>query len=62
VGIFNLGPETAGCKLNFKEIGAAGKSQVRDLWRQKDLGAPAETFETKVPAHGVVLLRLSRAK
>jgi alpha-galactosidase len=61
VGIFNLGAETAGCKLSFKEIGTAGKCLVRDLWRQKDLGAASETFETKVPAHGVVLLRLSRA-
>ena len=62
VGIFNLGAETAIGKFNFKEIGGAGRYFVRDLWRQKDLGGRTETFETRIPAHGVVLLRLSRAE
>lgn len=33
------------------------RCEVRDLWRQKDLGVYAEQFTATVPAHGVVLLR-----
>lgn len=32
--------------------------QVRDLWRQKDLGVFNGSFETNVARHGVVLVRL----
>jgi alpha-galactosidase len=32
--------------------------RVRDLWRQQDLGDFKDSFETPVPAHGVVLVRL----
>jgi len=32
---------------------------VRDLWRQKDLGYFKDHFQTLVPRHGVVLVRVS---
>jgi alpha-galactosidase len=32
--------------------------RVRDLWRQQDLGEFKDSFEAKVAAHGVVLVRL----
>jgi hypothetical protein len=35
---------------------------VRDLWRQKYLGQFDAKFETTVPRHGVVLVKISRAK
>jgi len=35
---------------------------VRDLWRQKDLGTFDGGFETEVPRHGVVLVRLFPAR
>jgi len=34
--------------------------KVRDLWRQKDLGVSANTFKTKVPPHGVVLIKVMK--
>ena len=41
------------------ELGCQAASQiVRDLWRQKDLGAFEGQFEASVPRHGVVLVRL----
>ena len=35
---------------------------VRDLWRQKDLGHFKDQFQTPVPRHGVVLVRVSPRK
>jgi alpha-galactosidase len=35
---------------------------VRDLWRQKDLGQFNDQFQTPVPRHGVVLVRVSPGK
>jgi alpha-galactosidase len=50
--------------VNFKfaNVGISGKFKVRDLWRQKDLGEFQDSFETKVPAHGVVLIKISTVK
>jgi alpha-galactosidase len=41
------------------EVNMGGKFKVRDVWRQKDLGIYENSFETPVPFHGVVLLRVS---
>jgi alpha-galactosidase len=41
---------------------AASRFKVRDLWRQADLGSFQGKFETKVPRHGVVLVRMYPAK
>jgi alpha-galactosidase len=57
-GLFNRG-ETAGTvTANWADLNLSGKLRVRDLWRQKDLGAFDGRFETEVPRHGVVLVRL----
>ncbi len=32
---------------------------VRDLWRQKFIGSKIKTFNTEIPYHGVVMIRLS---
>jgi alpha-galactosidase len=44
--------------LNFDRIGLKGRFQVRDLWRQEDLGFYKNTFTAEVPYHGVKLVRL----
>jgi alpha-galactosidase len=44
--------------INPSELGIKGKFKVRDVWRQKDLGVFEKSFETDVPYHGVVLLRI----
>ena len=61
VGIFNPGTELAEVTLDWKTLGLKGKQQVRDLWRQKDLGPHSEFFTTSVRPHGVVLVRLTAA-
>ena len=63
LGFFNRGAQEYTVKFNkFSEIGLAGKWKVRDLWRQKDLPDMAGSLTLKVPAHGVVLLKLTAAK
>lgn len=56
VGLFNRGifPEKINAKWNV--LGLNGKHQVRDAWRQKNLGVFEKSFETELPAHGVRLL------
>ena len=64
VGLFNLGPAEAVVAIRWKDLAQAESTrlQVRDLWRQKDLGSFQEQFEAKVASHGVVFVRLSPAK
>lgn len=59
-GIFNLGSNTVNYTLNLDKIGFNGSIKIRDLWRQKDLGEYTETFNSPVPSHGVVLIKLIR--
>jgi alpha-galactosidase len=56
---FQSGNETSKqYSLDFEKIGLKGKWNLRDLWRQKDLGEFSETFNTEIPYHGVVLFRM----
>ncbi len=58
VGLFNRDetPQTVAAK--WSDVGVTGKQQVRDLWRQKDLGTFEGSFGAEVPRHGVFLVRL----
>jgi len=60
VGLFNTDLSDQVIPLNFSDISWKGEITVRDLWRQKDLGQFKDTFETKVPGHGVVLIKLEK--
>jgi hypothetical protein len=60
IGIFNLDETSEKYILNLKEINETGKVIIRDLWRQKDLGEFSETFNTQIPSHGVVLIKVNR--
>lgn len=60
VGLFNTSPIEGVVAVDLKEIGIEGKCKVRDLWRQKDIGTVKDTFETKVPTRGVVMVRISK--
>ena len=76
LGIFNIGgygktpqsffrwgneqPKTF--TLNFNEIGLVGNFKVRDVWRQKDLGAFKGSISTLIPHHGVMMFRLKKNK
>jgi alpha-galactosidase len=45
-------------RLKASDISIKGRFKVRDVWRQKELGIFEDSFESEVPFHGVVLLRI----
>jgi alpha-galactosidase len=61
MGLFNLGDEPMKVKADFSELKLEGRQTVRDLWRQTDLGAFENAYESEVAPHGVVLVKLSPA-
>ena len=58
VGLFNVGPQEMTVAVNFADLKRTGRQQVRDLWRQKDLGAFQGSYSTVVPSHGAVLVKI----
>ena len=58
VGLFNRGEIETKHAVKWSDLGLQGKQIVRDVWRQKDLGDFDGQFETSIPRHGVVLIRL----
>jgi len=48
--------------LNFNEIGLVGNFNIKDVWRQKDLGIFKGKITTSVPHHGVVMFRMKKNK
>jgi alpha-galactosidase len=58
VGLFNTGQIKAKVTLQWSDLGLKGRHRVRDLWRQKDLGIYEDKFESDVPRHGVILVRI----
>ncbi len=59
VGMFNLDMVPQNISLSLSDLKIQGIQQIRDLWRQKNLGAFTGTFATEVPPHGVMLIRIS---
>jgi alpha-galactosidase len=62
VGLFNRGETETAVTVRWADLGVSGKQTARDLWRQQDLGAFDERFQSSVPRHGVTLIRLAPAK
>jgi alpha-galactosidase len=60
--LFNVGDDERTITVRFADLKMSGRHTVRDLWRQKDVGAFEERFEAPVPPHGVVLVKLTPAK
>jgi hypothetical protein len=61
VGLFNRAPVPMPVTVKFADIGLAGTQPVRFLWTQTDLGtATHDAYETTVPRHGVVLVKIGR--
>ena len=50
VGLFNPGSELAKVSIDWSTLGLKGKQQVRDLWRQKDLGIHTAGFTRRGPS------------
>jgi alpha-galactosidase len=56
VGLFNLADTAQVISVSDEQLGLTGPRVVRDLWRQKDIGALGGVFSAKVEPHGVVLV------
>lgn len=61
LGMCNEGDAPADLTATWSALGVPDNQRVRDLWREKDLGVYSDSFSARVPAHGVVLVRLSNA-
>lgn len=60
VGLFNRSRWDKKVDISWKDLGLSSPQKVRDLWRQQDLGKFENGFSTKVPSHGVVLIRIAK--
>ncbi|RVU03190.1 alpha-galactosidase [Mucilaginibacter limnophilus] len=58
VGLFNLADKYRTISVKPSEISLSPSAQVRDIWRQKDLGKIAEGLTYKLPPHGVMLIKV----
>lgn len=59
VGIFNMRDIPVNVTIYWKDIKLAGSYDVRDVWRQKNLGSFPDKFETNIAGHGVTLIKLT---
>jgi alpha-galactosidase len=62
VGLFNRNTTKETVKATWKTLGLTGKQIARDVWRQKDQGVFTDSFSAVIPAHGVKLITLRKAK
>jgi alpha-galactosidase len=62
VGLFNRSQVADRVTVPWQILGVTEKAQVRDLWRQKDLGAFQKEFTARVPRHGVVLISVTQTQ
>ncbi|NIJ44836.1 alpha-galactosidase [Wenyingzhuangia heitensis] len=60
LGLFNLKKESQTITVTWEDLGIKGSKELRDLWRQKDIGKYKETFSATVPSHGVVLVKIKK--
>src|SRR5262249_42977962 len=45
--------------VSWERLQISGPARVRDLWSHADLGTIADKFSATVPAHGVVMVRMT---
>lgn len=60
VGLFNRDTEPHVMTLRLASVGFGPEAHLRDLWLHKSVEAKDGVYQVMVPAHGVVLLRVSR--
>lgn len=60
LGLFNYSNEERTMTISPSDFGIRGMQTIRDLWRQKDIwhNEAKKKFETKVPSHGVVMIKI----
>ncbi len=59
VGLFNRIKSPTRMTLRLSGIGWHGPAAARDLWNHQNIGVLSGEYTVMVPAHGVVMLRLS---
>lgn len=61
IGLFNLSSNsTATVTVKWSDLNISGNKNVRDLWRQKDLGKFKGEFSLPVAAHGAELVKIGK--
>jgi alpha-galactosidase len=58
VAIFNRHPGALIARVDLHSVGFTGAAKARDLWQKKDLGDLKGQYVAKIPAHGVVFLKV----
>jgi len=59
VGLFNTGDDSpVNVTAKWSDLGISGKRNVRDLWRQKNLGQFADAFTMSVAPHSAELVKI----
>jgi alpha-galactosidase len=62
VGLFNRGDKEARVTARWADLGITGEQNVRDLWRQKDMGSYRDSFTATVGRHGVFMVKMTRQR
>lgn len=60
VGLFNRADTPRTISLKLSMVGFGNQSKLRDLWAGKDVAPSNGVYSVVVPAHGAVMLRVSR--
>jgi alpha-galactosidase len=59
VGLFNFGDTKTNVTVKWSDLKISGEQNVRDLWREKDLGKFKGEFSMEVAPHGAELVKIS---
>ena len=63
VGLFNRDDQPQAVTVKWSDIGLADKAiRARDLWKHADVATSGDGYTATVPAHGVVLLKVTSAQ
>ena len=62
LGLCNRGEVETHITAKWSDLGLSSEQNVRDLWRQEELGRYQSEFTAAIPRHGVMLVRLSGKK
>ena len=60
VGLFNRAETPRTISLTLSAVGFGNQAKLRDLWAGKDVEAKDGVYSVVVPAHGAVMLKVSR--
>ncbi|MAX22993.1 MAG: alpha-galactosidase [Phycisphaeraceae bacterium] len=60
VTMANFGLNETKIHFDWEMLGLSGRYELFDVWRQEILGTFKDSFESMVPGHGVLFLRVSR--